>query len=80
MARPWGDNFRKLTRSEEGHVFERIWRRKLYEKFKTWKTVTMRLGNGDLLTSRNLDQKAKGPVYSHRPGGKNQSRRPTNCK
>jgi hypothetical protein len=59
--RTLGGNARPVTRAEEGHLFERLWRRRIYEKFKSWRTVTLRLGNGDLLTSRNLDQKAKGP-------------------
>ena len=56
-----GHNSVNLSRAEEGHKFERLWRQRIYEKFKTWKSVTMRLGNGDLLTSKNLNQKAKGP-------------------
>ena len=61
MTRPaWGDNFKKISRSEEGHIFERVWRKKIFEKLKTWRSVTMRLGNGDLLTSQNLEQKSKG--------------------
>ena len=58
--RPIGHNS-NLTRSEEGHIFERMWRRRIYDKFKNWKSVTMRLGNGDLLTKKNLDQQARGP-------------------
>jgi hypothetical protein len=61
MARPWGDNFRKPTRSEEGHEFEHLWRRRIYEKFKNWKSVTMRIGKQQyLLTAQNVDSKAKG--------------------
>lgn len=55
-----GHNSNKLTRAEEGHEFERLWRRRIFERFKAWKSVTMRLGNGDLLTKKNLTQKAKG--------------------
>ena len=55
-----GDNQKNVTRSEAGHIFGRLWRGRIYEKFRTWKTVTMRLGNGDLLTRENLNQKSKG--------------------
>ncbi|MEQ1694335.1 MAG: hypothetical protein ABL901_00705 [Hyphomicrobiaceae bacterium] len=61
MAKSFGHNSGKLTRAEEGHAFENMWRRRMFEKFKTWKSVTMRLGNGDRLTSKNLDQQARGP-------------------
>lgn len=56
-----GHNSAGPSRSEEGHIFERMWRRRIYDKFRNWKTVTMRLGNGDLLTKKNLDQQARGP-------------------
>jgi hypothetical protein len=60
MARPWGDNF-KNQRSQEGHAFEHAWRRRIFEKFKTWKSVTMRIGKQQyLLTEENIDSKAKG--------------------
>lgn len=58
--RTLGKNSRNSSRAEDGHAFERLWRRRIFEKFKTWNSVTMRLGNGELLTSRNLDQKSRG--------------------
>jgi hypothetical protein len=49
------------NRAESGRDFERTWRARIYESFKTWKTVTIRFGNGVRVTQQNLDKTARGP-------------------